>query len=296
MKSSPRAHAIRLAILFFLALSASVRLSAAPPDATSRDHKFKMHLTGTIEGTGENPMNVSSDVEIRYTWSVNGNERKLRYDAMSVKVKVDGNESLNISMSRDKYVAVTNGKTTEIDAAHAPQGLKDMLAGNFENPLCSLTVDKDGAETDRRIVAVGAGKSLVESGGIINGLLFHPPFMQGQTQWESPKQISLGNGGSADGKLKFEAAAPKDGKVAVGVSGTLTNDEYVAKGNPIVQKNIRDEITGTETYDLALREWVSGTLNINGSAELFAKGKRVGTMKATMKAEFERLNEDRAKP
>ena len=79
----------------------------------------------------------------------------------------------------------------------------------------------------------------------------------------------------------------------VKVSGTLINDRFPQPGSPVVIRQATYVVTGQQTYDPALKEWVAGNLEINVTHQLEADGKKVGLSQGKIAAKFERLPTDK---
>src|SRR5262249_41128428 len=155
--------------------------------------------------------------------------------------------------------------TTKIDAdfEHAPERIRDLMRSCYELPICKLTVDANGRETHRDVVATAPAKAiLVDNGAITNALLFHPPYHADENQWQAPAAMSIGGVNVAEGELTFTRSPGKDGKDGLAtftVAGTLTKAEIAKPRTPFVEKGFRHVVVGKQSYDPALREWVWGS-------------------------------------
>jgi hypothetical protein len=89
--------------------------------------------------------------------------------------------------------------------------------------------------------------------------------------------MSMGNGGFARGKLTYlKQANGKAGQTVVKVSGLLLNDSFKQPGTRLILKKVRYVVSGNQTYDHALREWISGKLSFKISYLMEANDKLLG--------------------
>jgi hypothetical protein len=149
-------------------------------------------------------------------------------------------------------------------------------------PLCKIEVDNNDKEVKRTIVAGAGAKTLVDNGLIANAVLFHPAYFTDKDEWQSDAEISMGNGGFAKGKLTYKKVPGGKGGQAVKVTGTLSNDNFKQPGSPLVIKDVKYVVTGEQTYDSAVKEWVSGKLTLDVAMTMTVDDKTVGTSKGTM--------------
>jgi hypothetical protein len=147
---------------------------------------------------------VDATADVRYTWKNVGEERVLLLEMIKTKAVADGKTLLDTTMSREKTSNVSEGVAKEVKAADSPEGLRKFLQATFGQPLCKLQRDANGKEVKRTVVAQPEAKGIIENGMIANGLLFHPPYYPGKSEWESEREVGMGNGGFAKGKLHYK--------------------------------------------------------------------------------------------
>jgi hypothetical protein len=272
-----------------LAVAARHPAEAAEDKAATRS--FKMTLVSELTmDIGGKTQKLNADTGLFYSLQRGDKETTLLFDAIEVKVVSEGKELMNTQMSREKLKTVKDGKTQEVARADAPPELKKMLEDSFGAPICQLVLEKNGKEIKRTVVAGPGAKSLVDNGQIANARFFHALYATGDTKWESPNEISMGNGGYAKGKLTYEKIkGAKAGQTKVKVSGRLTADSVTLPGNPLTIKDAKYDVTGDQTYDAAVGDWVAGDLVIQVFYAMEAGGKAVGTAKGTMKVKLELL-------
>ncbi len=278
---------IFLALLFTLSFQHLLLAADATPAATN---SFKMKLVSQMTTDVLNQkMTMKGDTEVAYNWQSKGQERTLALDSVQIKVNMDGNEMMDLVSTREKLVIVQKGTTNILTAETAPNHVKKMLQHEFGTPLCRVELDRQGTEIKRQYLADKDARPQIVETMVANSLLFHPPYHPSAKEWSADKEISMGNGGFAKGKLTY--TKPADGKspYVVKVTGTLMNERFPQPGTPVTVKEARYVVTGEQTYDPALKEWVSGHHDIVVSHQLEAEGKIVGAAKGNINATFQRL-------
>lgn len=256
----------------------------------SQSHSFKFtiesHVDMVIEGEKQK---IDADTELHYTWNHQGGERNLSFDSMLVKVNKDDIQTMNIFMSREKFENMERGQTDVVPFEEAPDELKKILQDSFGVPVYKMQVDGNGKELKREVVAGPGAKDIIEQGVIANARLFHAPFMRAQDKWSAATEITMGNGGFANGELTYKKAAGGKGGQAVKVSGTLTNEGFKVAGTPVSIKEAKYVIDGMQTYDPAQREWISGNLDVDVFFVMTAGNKPLATAKGTMVFSVDKL-------
>jgi len=285
----------RIAPRFLAVSSLATFLIAASAVAAAADkevaHSFQVTIVGQLdmESQGQR-QKVDGDTELRYTWRRSGQERTLSFDAMALKLQVDGKEQMNTSMSRAKVVTIRQGEKSEVLFENAPEQVKKILQDSFDAPVCKLQVDESGKEVKREVVAgPGAQSFIVDPGMIANAVLFHPPFLVGKDEWEADTEVTMGKSGYARGKLTYTKVASGNQGQTVRVSGTLTNDSFKQPGTQQGVSGARYLVRGEQTYDPAQKEWASGKLTIDVSFQMTADDKPIGSAKGQMTLSFAKL-------
>ncbi|MDB5321462.1 MAG: hypothetical protein JWN40_3093, partial [Phycisphaerales bacterium] len=238
---------------------------------------------------------LESDAESAYAWTVNGQERTLSYDSLHMAIKVDGKLSTDITMSAKRYAKLQDdGTIADVDLANAPERMRTALADTFNTPLAKLTVDANGQEVEgsRTILAVRAGKALVDNGALISSTLMHAPFFIDKKEWQAPAAISIGGSNTTQGTLTYTQIADENRLPTFTVTGTLLRDAVTKPGSPFTDKNFKQVVKGKQSYDPALGEWVAATWSIDNSFEVFKNDKRVGGTTGTIKVEFHKAEPD----
>jgi hypothetical protein len=280
---------VLLAVLISQALSTEPAALGAKPDDEAI-HSFKLNLVSRMHldvvGTTRE---ITATTDVRYRWRCKDRERTLSIDSLLITAEEDGREIMNTFMSREKFIDIKLGKTNEIVADNAPDQLKKILQESFGAPLCTLQIDEQGKEIKRTVVAGEGAKNLVDNGMIANALLFHPPFLRNSNDWSAETAMSMGHGGYARGSLNYKKQAGEQSRQTCKVSGTLTNERFKQPETPVTTRNSRYVVTGNETFDPVLKEWISGKLTMEFSNQMEADQKIVGSSRGTIVATFERI-------
>jgi hypothetical protein len=226
---------------------------------------------------------VDADTDVQYTWTRDGDKRILSFDSMRTKVKMDGQETMAVFMSGEKFATREQGKTKVVPIEQTPPQMKTVLQDSYGVPICILHVDQNGREVKREVVARPGAKNMVDQGMIVNVMLFHPPYMPADREWLAPAEVSMGNGGVAKGELNYKRAEVGGGNV-VTVSGTLSNDRYQQPNSPVTMKDAKYVIAGEQTYEPAIKDWVATKLTMDISFTIEAPGEPPGQAKGTIVA------------
>jgi len=205
---------------------------------------------------------------------------------------MDGKQVMNTFMSRAKITKIEDRKTVEVPFEKAPVKLKSMLQDSFDVPLCKLQVDEDGKVVKRTVVAGPGAKEFINNGMIANAMVFHPPFLREQDEWQADTEISMGKGGYARGPLTYKRAAVVDGEYVLEISGTFTNEGFKRPGTSQTLKS-HYIVSGKQIYDTRQQEWVSGKLKINTSfntsLQMPDEDKPIGPSRGSMVVSFQKL-------
>jgi hypothetical protein len=230
---------------------------------------------------------ITARTEVRYNWRRKDLERTLVVDSLRISVEQDGKEIMNTFMSRNRFSDVQQGRTNEFTADTAPERLKAILQDSFGVPLCILQVDEQGKEVKRNMVAGPGAKGLVDNGMIANALLFHPPFPREGNEWSADSNVSMGNSSYAKGSLNYQKQAGAKSRQACNVSGTLKCDRSKLPDSPVTIRNARYVVTGEQSFDPAVKEWVTGRMTMQVSNQMAVNEKTIGTSEGTIAAAFE---------
>jgi hypothetical protein len=230
---------------------------------------------------------LDADTIFRYTWKKRPHERILFFDSAHVITKQNDQELMNTFMSRDKVIDFSKGKRYEVLYENAAEEVRTSLRDSFRAPICKLVTGKNGEEKITIVARPGA-KDLLDNGMIANALLFHPWFPTGRNQWQSTREISMGNGGYAKGSLTYiKQAGGKAGQIPVKVSGTLTNDGFKMPNSSLSIKAARYVVNGSQTYDTARGEWISGKLSLKISFQMTNNENLMATAEGAMQITLE---------
>jgi hypothetical protein len=270
--------------------SFAVSKSAPGDDQTQPSQKFRIVSENRVEvDFPGNPIKVTGEVDLSYSWTRRDRDRVLAFDSIRVKASKNGSESMNLFMSRSLVRNSESGKIIEMPFDQSPENVQQLLRDSFDVPICEIRVDEKGKELKRTIVAGQGAKRFVENGTITSAVLFHSVFERDKKEWQSDAEISMGNGGFAKGKLKYVKGSSNERGVICEVSGTLVNDEFKFAGMPLTCKNARYEVSGDQTYLPGMEEWVNGKMSILVTMDMSSEANPKVPAKGTMDIKFERI-------
>jgi hypothetical protein len=276
--------AVLAASLFLVTAAPQPARPAESQTAQSFQVVVDSDIAMSVEGQEQK---IVTTTNVLYTLKRTGQKVLVCMDEVQIKASANGRAMMNATMSARKMVTVSDGKTTEISAADAPDDLKSILKDSFGPPLCELELDATGGEIKRKIVAGPGAKRLIDNGVIASARLFHASFPSDKNKWQAPAEVSMGSGGYARGQLDYEKLpGGAAGRTAVKVSGTLVSDDFKPAGSPLTLKNNRYAVSGQQTYDAARKEWIAGDMTLQVSFDMAAGEKTVGKAKGTMKVKL----------
>lgn len=233
---------------------------AADPVPVTNQFKLKFAAEMTMEGGGRTDI-ISGGAGFQYTWKRAGKERTLILSEMSLKTTVGDQDFSDVKMSRAGMFGIRNGKKVDLKYDELPEPAQKKLRDTFDTPLCKLEVDERGKEVKRTILAGKGAQIVIETGVITNTMLLHPPYYTDRDEWEVEGVINDSQG-DAKGKLTYKKVAGGKGRQLVKVSGVLNADGMKVNGMATI-KDSKYVVTGTQTYDPDLKEWVEGKFDID---------------------------------
>ena len=138
----------------FLVLVGLLVLSGTRSATADETQHFQINIDSTIdmEITGKK-QNVTALTELAYQWRKDAKGRTLFLDSTFVKAEMNGQPLMNTLTNAEKFMETKGDKKTEILINDANDELKKILVDSYTAPICVLTVDASGAETERSIVA-----------------------------------------------------------------------------------------------------------------------------------------------
>jgi len=275
----------------------AAKASASQPvgPAEERQYRVTIHSTCTAEMPDGEKNLIDSDAAFQYTWRFRGREAELLLHQIEDRTRLNGQPMVESSRSRERFHA-RRGEQVVVDATFdtADEQLREVLRDSFDCPLCKVALDQQGREVARSITAGPGAQMVLDDGIIANARLFHGPFAPGKKRWESPAEISMGQGRFARGTLRYELlgkpagdVAPP-GRVAVKVSGELTGGGDVGEGR---RDSVTYRLAGTQVYDKDLGRWRSGRFDVAMSSQIAAGEQKIAAT-GTTKIQMELLPEE----
>ena len=251
-------------------------------------HSFKLTVATKMNTKlPDTTQKVEADTELCYTWTVLARKRVLSFDSLLSKACVDGKQTTNAFINREKIVTVQDGMTTEVPFAKAAPMVKKMLEDSFGAPVWKLQVDEHGKELKRELVGGPGTAELVRNNTIANALLFHPPFRRDQDEWQADLQVPTAGGQLAKGTLSYRKTVGSKETQTVKVSGTLTNADAKLEGK--IRMNAKYFVDGEQTFSFVDQQWLKGKLTMDLSWQFLEDGHPVGSSTGVMVVSFEKL-------
>ncbi len=243
---------------------------------------FKIELDSQMEITeGEKKQKIDAKTTLEYRWTAKGTERSLSYDSTHVVLQFDGKPSMDTKMSREKIINGLGDQKKETPFAECKAEQQLLLKDSYSSPLCKLQRDANGVETKREIIAGEGAKTQIDNGMVANAVLFHAPFVADKMDWETDREISMGNGGFAKGKLAYKKSAENPNLIAV--SGQLANKSFKMPVGPLTIAEATYSLQGEQTFDAAVGDYVAGKYVIEIAFDILdAEMKKLATAKGKM--------------
>ncbi len=244
---------------------ASIFLLPTPSIRADRNttHYYRMRILGDAEANVEGIRErIQANSFICYSWGVQGNRRVLEVQSIGTKVKKGEDAVTGGTQSSHGVSFFADDNIKQVSIKYAPEVLQEFLRASFDVPLCELTIDNRKAESGRRILASENARKLLVDGTIQNAVLFHAHVDVLEQQWSAPTVVNSGQGWLIAGTLNYKRILENKNLVTCRVSGTCAKDVIDQPNAPILIKDVKYSISGSQTYDSQLGEWVSGKLKM----------------------------------
>lgn len=258
----------------------------AQDDARRYRVRYESSMDMDLSRAGQGQVAITADTEIDYSAGPSGRKFSVLLDRMHVTTVVDGAEKMNVTMSRDGLRMVEDGQTNEIAYDEADAPTQEMLRDTYREPLASVEVDATGKEVTRTVSVRPGAKDMLDNGGVENTRFFHAPYPAEGATWEVERELPMGNGNIARGKLTYtrgEKAA--DGKVTVAVKGTLTGS---GQQGPLDIKEATYLVDGKQVWDPVLGDWSEAKLDVAVSMKMFQGANLVASAEGKIVASLAR--------
>jgi hypothetical protein len=254
------------------------------------DAYFKLTAAShnTIDQTNGN-QNIDAVVELKYAHQKTRGGILLSIYSMELKMNQDGSATEDTLMTRDKIVQQAGDKTNVTFFDEMPPEQQAVFAAAFATNLCKITLDADQNEFGRQIYS-DRGYELFTDGNVNSVRLMHGPYYRGQDHWEGVKRIPMTKGLVLDCPLEYTRVSGSAGEVSV--SGTLMKSEADSPQEDFVIKNVSCELSGTETFDEAIGEYVAGKMTLQYQFQAFQKGVQTATLAGKLDLTLERVTKN----
>ena len=268
--------------------------------------RFRLTMTGhtDMELDGKRHK-IGTETVILYRRMRQGHDVNVVCDSVAVKNSSDGAVSYEGYMDRVKTIFTgQNGKKQELTAEQDP-ALRKTLEASFGTILAKLELNDDGAPAKQTINNHPAAKDFVASGMVTNCLLFHAPYSTdaSKQKWTRAIEYSMLGGGAATGELTYEkqpdspseTGSGGDKQPSVKVTGSLKAPTLRDSYGRIMARNVQVDIAGQQTFDLATKEWLAGTLTATVNFSLQDGDRGATTAKSATEIKLERVGDGKKK-
>lgn len=258
---------------------------AARADDMPQVQRFEVQYQGNLTvGISGQKNSTPAMSRLRYTLKRSGEETLLAFEELERNSKVNGKVLTDMLLTRNRFRSATLNKTDEFERETAPEAVKKAFEELFGSAVCSLRLDENGKELQRKLLAGPAARRYATDDLIDIARLFHAPFFGNKDKWEST--VAMGGQGTSrvSGVLTYEKDAAKqpEGLIRVNVRGELKS----APTDPVRFKFV---VSGDQRYDLKLKEWTSGTWKMETSGEGEVKGTKVDSVSGETVASMRRI-------
>lgn len=217
-------------------------------------------------------------VELKYAHQKTDGGIFLNLYSMGLNLKQDGTVTDDSVMTRDKIVEGEGFQKVETDFSDLEPEQQDAIAGAFATNLCKILLDANQNELGREIISQ-AGFSLVKEGSVNSMRLMHGPYYRGLADWDGVKRIPMTKGLVLDCPLHYARAGRRGDDIDI--SGTLSKPEVDSPESDVSMKDVLCKLSGEETYDESVGEYVSGKMTLSYHFQVLQGGVQVGTMDGT---------------
>lgn len=262
MSKVANVRVVILASLFLIPLH-----SIAADENDTHYYQLEILADAEINADGK-PQRIRTDSSMSYSWSVKGNRRVLQVQSIETEVQKGEEPANGGRQSRAGISIFENGERRQVPIEGAPKGLQEFLKASFDVPLCEISVDDQKREVGRQILASSNAQQLLVDGTIQNAVLFHAPIEVSKNFWSAPCIVNAGQGRLIPGTLNYKWSL-RNGNLRT-YTGTCVKDVIDDPNAPIIIRDTVYSVSGKQTYDVELGEWVSGRLKMGSSRNFVA--------------------------
>ncbi len=274
----------RVAVAFLVAAGASAvayrGALAREADAVSRRFDLTVSTGLKIQTTGTGAVRVlDAWSQLNYEVAHRAREMDVSIHSLEIRLKENGKETLNSRMSRAGIVTKRGGSSEEDDYEDQAPSMQQRLRC-FDTTAVTVAFDASGKELKR--TAKIEGPLAEQIGGLIESLLaIHVGFPREADRWEVPARLTMGQGRTAQGTLRFEKVSREGKTVRMRVAGRLVPTGGGAKSEETRTGSY--SVSGEQVYDTAAQQWRSADWSIELSLDVLQNGKPAGAASGSMK-------------
>ncbi len=241
--------------LLLMAISGPLAALGAEPMVGGTTYRLRIEHDSKLDDSRRGPSTSLRSVAYDFRSARRGNRVELAIDRSTWESWPNGQFASRTETTRAGTVRQANGKVTVIDRARA----KPEEVANFdqmEAPLVVLTLDAEGGEVGREMKAEPGYAGFVD-------LLrtFSPRFPRDRAEWDVEPDFLRTPDRKTEGTLHYvkRPATKGSGPIEVDISGKLI---ITGRYGPDEIKKAHQDVTGAQTFDPSLGEWVAGKLTI----------------------------------
>lgn len=271
----------RTFVLLLIFITSTRSFGDDAPNAVTRTFEVKIEFEMKSDGL-PGLEQMKGDSRFRYTNQKVGQKVSVVLDEIEVAVTQDEKLAFSSLMNRNRLrYSAPKGKEVNHSFDDAPPNVQMMLKEVFGTELAVFELDANGKELKHTITASQTARRIVDKAMFANLRFFHAPFYQDEPKWDATVEVGAGTGVRASGNLQYEKLKSAKDRVPVRVTGELKLEEQKSPDGKLTITG-KHEVSGTQEYDVSLREWVAGEWKTKLTMEGVEGGKSFGKGTGTL--------------
>ena len=266
-------------------VTTATETNRALPETSLPDSYFKLTAkshTDVEQSAGS--QKIDADLELKYTHQKTNDGIVVTLYSMELKMYQDGAFIEDTLMTRDKFVQQEGDQKIESTFDELPPEQQEAMAGAFATNLIRIKLDADQNELGRQILS-DAGYAIIKEGNINSLRLMHGPYHHGIDRWQGIKRIPMTMGIILDCPVEYAKATGPGNEI--NVSGSLSKDEVDSPQADVAIKKVSCGLSGKESFDETIGEYVSGNMTLQYKFQIFQKGVQTGTLDGKLELSLE---------
>jgi hypothetical protein len=231
---------------------------------------------------GSTHQKIDANVELKYAHQKINDGIILTVYSLGMKMYQDGTLVEDTLITRDKLVQ-GNVESSFEDLSSEQQ---QMMTMSFATNLCKITLDANQNELGRQILSE-IGFASINEGNVNTIRLMHGPYHSGQNDWQGVKRIPMTYGLVMDCPIDYARISADGNKISV--NGSFTKDEVDSPQGGIAVKNVSCTVSGSETFDEKVGEYIAGELTLQYKFLAIQPGAQDAALDGKIKISLERV-------